>query len=59
MWACQLAGLPAIQWSSSKDLTGDYPGIDCRRLESPLPGGTLSQELGWYKIARLIEGFPL
>lgn len=58
MYACRSAALPGYTWTSSEDATGFLPGWECRKLESPLPGGSLSQWLTGFKIVKLIEGFP-
>lgn len=59
MYVCQSAALPGYQWTSTSDVTDALPGWTCEALEKPLPG---SSATGWataWKIARLIEGFPL
>jgi hypothetical protein len=55
---CEYQVLPEFKFSSSTDLTGVIPSLVCKRLEGPLPGGSLSSFLKWNKIARLIEELP-
>lgn len=43
----------------SSDQSGTLPGLVCRALDAPLPGGTIKDTYSWLKIAQLIELFPL
>ena len=58
---CQLDEQPAIKWGSTSDTSQEFPiPISCRRLETPFPGesnGPTSWAT-WFKMARLIDGFP-
>jgi hypothetical protein len=49
-WVCQWDAFPGIIWTASGDMTSDV-GITCRRLESPLPGSSVSSQL---RIGRLL-----
>ena len=58
MWVCRYEQFPDISFLSSSDQDGLVPGLQCRKLEKPLPGGTLSQFLSFQKLARLIDVWP-
>ena len=55
---CQYQTFPGILFSTSSDQTGLFPGLVCKRLAAPLPGGSLSQWFSFNKILRLIEELP-
>jgi hypothetical protein len=52
---CEFEEFPLVVFSSTRDLTGEIPGLVCRSLERPLPGSSWSNYARWWKIARLIE----
>lgn len=58
MYVCRAAALPGYTWVSTTDATDFLPGWECRALEKPLEGSSLTQWLTGWKIARLIEGVP-
>jgi hypothetical protein len=55
---CESVVLPGIKWTSTEDMTRDFPEpIQCVRLEKPL-GTSATTWATWWKLARLIEGLP-
>jgi hypothetical protein len=58
MWVCQYQTFPGVLFSTSSDQTGLFPGLVCKRLDAPLPGGSLSQWFSFNKILRLVEELP-
>jgi hypothetical protein len=47
-------GFPGYKWSSSEDVSNTFPGVQCERLEKPLPGSSWANLRDWYKVLRLI-----
>lgn len=58
MYVCTYEQFPQVYFSTTSDQTGLVPGLVCKRLEEPLPGGTLTQWFSFNKILKLIDAFP-
>lgn len=55
---CEYDGWPGYKWSSSEDVSDNFPGVTCARLESPLPGSSWANVRDWTKVLKLIALLP-
>jgi hypothetical protein len=55
---CEYEGFPGYKWQSASDDTDVFPGVVCRRVDPPLPGGSLSSFRNWFQIVKLLLELP-
>lgn len=55
---CWYEQFPAVKWFSSSDVSGEFLGLTCTRVDHPPPNTGPTHWADLWKLTRLIEAFP-
>jgi hypothetical protein len=55
---CTFVAQPEFKFFSSSDVSSSLLGVSCRRLEETVPGFSPTAWWRFWKLLRVLEGFP-